>query len=511
MQARRSHKKFPLALAIALFSSVVPLLFMGSASAQVVITVPGDHPTIQSAIDAAVAGDTVLVAPGTYFENINFRGKAITVESDQGPEVTIIDGDLAGSVVTFSSGEGPASVLRGFTLQRGNASGIYGDYGGGVRIKGSSPTIQGDIITNNAACGSGGGIEAEFSSARIEGNLITNNTQSLPCSGGPGGGGISVLGAGQTQIIHNIIEGNSWGFFGGFGGGITLFGGTPTVRGNVIRGNSVVNHGGGIDVGNSDALIVQNLITGNQAEQGGGIYWVVGEGERGPLVVNNTIADNLGQGSGIFARGFDAGGRLFNNIVLSTSGESAIYCYPDRTPPVFMFNNVYTAGGTAYEGSCGDPTGTDGNISADPLFVDPASNDYHLGTGSPSIDAGDNTAPELPAMDIDGDQRIINGQVDQGVDEFGVSARPPSAPTDLTALRLKKTATVSWSPTGADGGSPILSYTVTASDGRSVTVDAAITSVTFGGISRKQTYRFSVVATNAIGSSDPTSVTLPPG
>ncbi len=327
MQARRSHKKFPLALAIALFSSVVPLLFTESASAQVVITVPGDHPTIQSAIDAAVAGDTVLVAPGTYFENINFRGKAITVESDQGPEVTIIDGNLAGSVVTFSSGEGPASVLRGFTLQRGNASGIYGDYGGGVRIKGSSPTIQGNIITNNTACGSGGGIEAEFSSARIEGNLITNNTQSLPCSGGPGGGGISVLGAGQTQIIDNIIEANSWGFFGGFGGGITLFGGTPTVRGNVIRGNSVVNHGGGIDVGNSDALIVQNLITGNQAEQGGGIYWVVGEGERGPLVVNNTIADNLGQGSGIFARGFDAGGRLFNNIVLSTSGESAIYCY----------------------------------------------------------------------------------------------------------------------------------------------------------------------------------------
>ncbi len=239
MQARRSHKKFPLALAIALFSSVVPLLFTESASAQVVITVPGDHPTIQSAIDAAVAGDTVLVAPGTYFENINFRGKAITVESDQGPEVTIIDGNLAGSVVTFSSGEGPASVLRGFTLQRGNASGIYGDYGGGVRIKGSSPTIQGNIITNNTACGSGGGIEAEFSSARIEGNLITNNTQSLPCSGGPGGGGISVLGAGQTQIIDNIIEANSWGFFGGFGGGATRRSKGVESTGWLARGSAV--------------------------------------------------------------------------------------------------------------------------------------------------------------------------------------------------------------------------------------------------------------------------------
>jgi len=70
---------------------------------------------------------------------------------------------------------------------------------------------------------------------------------------------------------------------------------------------------------------------------------------------------------------------------------------------------------------------------------------------------------------------------------------------------------VSWSPPDSDGGSPILSYTVTVSDGRSVTVDAATTSVTFDGIRRKQTYRFSVVATNAIGSSDPTSLTLPAG
>jgi hypothetical protein len=71
----------------------------------------------------------------------------------------------------------------------------------------------------------------------------------------------------------------------------------------------------------------------------------------------------------------------------------------------------------AYGGTCGDPTGTNGNISADPLFVDRKNSDYHPWAGSPSIDAGDNTAPDLPATDFDGDQRIINGQVDQGVDE----------------------------------------------------------------------------------------------
>ncbi len=83
------------------------------------IKVPGDYPTIQAGIDVAVDGDTVLVAPGTYKENIDFKGKAITVKSEQGPYVTIIDANQNGRVVTFNHGEGPGSVLDGFTIQNG--------------------------------------------------------------------------------------------------------------------------------------------------------------------------------------------------------------------------------------------------------------------------------------------------------------------------------------------------------------------------------------------------------
>jgi hypothetical protein len=508
MHPRRFGKKFSLLLTIALFSSVVVLLPPGSASAQIVIRVPLDTPTIQGAIDVAAAGDSVLVAPGTYVENINFHGKAITVESEQGAQATIIDGNLAGPVVTFTSGEGRASILRGFTLQRGDASGQVLE-GGGVRIDGSSPIIQANIITNNRACDSGAGIDADFSSALIEGNYVTNNRQ-FGCSGGVGGGGVSIGGEGQTQVVDNVIVGNSWG---SSGGGITLFAaGTPAISGNVIRANSAYNSGGGMWIVNhSDALIVQNTIVGNQAAQGGGMYWGVPSGYRGPLLVNNTIADNLGQGSGIFASGFDAQAQLFNNVVLGAAGQPAIYCeqFYDPSPPVLMSNNVFSPGAAAYAGTCGDPTGMNGNISADPLLVDPSSNDYHLAAGSPSIDAGDNTAPDLPATDIDGDQRIINGRVDQGVDEYNASIRPPSSPTNLTATRDHKTAIVSWSAPTDDGGSPVSSYTVTVSDGRTVTVDAALTSVTFDRIRKKETYTFSVVATNAIGSSAPASVTLP--
>ena len=94
------------------------------------IIVPDDYPTIQGAIDAASNGDTVLVAPGTYMERINFNGKAITLRSEYGPERTMIDADYLGITVIFSNGEGPDSLLEGFTITRGsdlNAGGIPGE------------------------------------------------------------------------------------------------------------------------------------------------------------------------------------------------------------------------------------------------------------------------------------------------------------------------------------------------------------------------------------------------
>ena len=73
--------------------SILSTLFLAQVvSAQTTIHVPGDQATIQGAINVANNGDTVLVAPGTYYENINFNGKAITVTSSGGPSVTIIDG-----------------------------------------------------------------------------------------------------------------------------------------------------------------------------------------------------------------------------------------------------------------------------------------------------------------------------------------------------------------------------------------------------------------------------------
>ena len=93
--------------------------------------VPDDYLTIQEAINASAHGDTIIVSPGTYVENIDFLGKAIVLKSESGPEVTIIDGNSNGTVVMFQTMEGPGSVLEGFNITNGFAvdgGGIYTRY-----------------------------------------------------------------------------------------------------------------------------------------------------------------------------------------------------------------------------------------------------------------------------------------------------------------------------------------------------------------------------------------------
>lgn len=383
------------------------------------IHVPGDQPTIQAAIDVANTGDVVLVDAGTYSENINFSGKAITVKSASGAKVTIIDGGKAGPVATFNSGEGSKSILAGFTLQNG-ASTFNSQYdGGGVYVSGTSPTIANNIIQNNTACNAGGGIALEFSSARVQNNIIKNNFQS-GCSGGTGGGGVNIGGAGSVVLIGNRIQNNSWG---SNGGGITMFAaGTPTLQNNIITKNSSSGgQGGGIWIVNdSNALIVQNLFAGNTASQGGAIYFLVPSGSTGPVLVNNTIVGGTGvtQGSAVWAGGFDNQVVFYNNLMIGLSGQNAVYCDDtyNSQPPAFTNNDAYSPNGSGLLGTCAGETGQDGNISANPMFV--GASNFELKSGSPAINAGDNSAPDIPAKDLAGKTRIVGGTIDIGAYEF---------------------------------------------------------------------------------------------
>jgi hypothetical protein len=397
------------------------------------IHVPSDQSTIQAAIDSSVDGDTILVADGTYKENIDFKGKAITVKSTNGAATTIVDGSKIDYVVKFVTKESPASVLDGFTITNG--------YPGGINIGGSSPTVVNNIITANTGC-SGIGINIDFAAPLIQNNVISNNVQ-VGCSGGVGGGGIEAIGAANgAQIIGNIITGNNSGS-GARGGGIGLWTPGPVlIQGNLISGNTG-SEGGGIGGANdtSGVSIIENVIIGNSSlDTGGGIEIdniVV-------LVLNNTIADNDGPGGGSgFYGAFSTqigAMSVINNLIIGKSGQSALGCraFDTNNLPVFTFNDVFSPGGLSYGAICVDQTGQNGNISADPVFVNPVTSDFHLQATSPAIDAGSNNASSLPAKDISGNDRILDGKgkctatVDLGAYEFARSSVLSLSPAILS-------------------------------------------------------------------------------
>jgi len=434
----------PLFLLLPLF-----LLISKPAVAQTTIHVPADVPTIQDAINEAKKGDTVLVAPGTYSENIDFEGKSITVTSENssraGAANTIIMGS-GGATVTFQSNEPPTAILNGFTVTHPSPGGPT-TAGSGISISGASPTITGNSIVYNG--GNGIWITGSTSSPAIRGNNISWNTVGVTpldpiCSTEEcpqyGGIGIQISDAGSVEISNNSIQGNnagsqdgSWG-----GGGIWAWGAAKlTIEDNAIYGNNgfvgandqLYGVGGIQIVGIEDLAIIQNLIYANVV---GGPY-VAGVSITTPdltnhlpsgtlTVVNNTIVGNQS--------GVDAGAEQFavdeypaqstieNNIFESTNYGQAVYCVSGSNPG-FSYNDVI-GGNEAL--SCGGFN----NISADPQFVAPAVGNFHLTAASPVIAAGNTAAPDLPATDFDGFPRIASGTIDLGVYEYQpVTANSP--------------------------------------------------------------------------------------
>ncbi len=330
-------------------------LFMGTTARGNTIDIPADEPTIQAGIDAAANGDTVLVASGTYTENINFNGKEIVVAShyilDENPDFiasTIIDGsnpdqpDTA-SCVLFVSGETPNSILQGFTLTGGTGTRWRDEHGAGVFIE-------------------GGGILITLSSPTIKNNLIVGN-EAIRRPGGTlsaGGGGIR-CGDGSPLIVNNIITDNS----GMYGGGIVMNFASGIIKNNLITHNRVYQANGPISFG------------------GGGI-WVTGSGTT-TIITNNTIFGNSSYGYGSSAAGRGGGILVWstpvdarNNIVWGNTQERDGQVYVISSPSsLFEYNDI----GGGWEG--------EGNINEVPMF---GPDNFYLSGESPCIDAGDTSS-----------------------------------------------------------------------------------------------------------------------
>jgi parallel beta-helix repeat protein len=242
--------------------------------------------TIQSAIDTALSGHTIVVSPGTYYENIIFNNKNITVRSSNPSDsdivaATIIDGGESDSVVRITGED--TSTLQGFTIQNGNAA--YG--GGGICVENSSPVIENNTITDNMSEFSGGGIYTFQSSPTITDNTISYNAAGY-------GGGIFISSSNPNitgnTIADNIITDNTASYHGG---GIYMDGSSPIITGNTVTGNTAID-GGGIFLFNNHPFITGNTVTGNIAGAGGGILLK----ESYPFITGNTIDNNTASSEG---------------------------------------------------------------------------------------------------------------------------------------------------------------------------------------------------------------------
>jgi len=275
-----------------------------------IITVDDDGPVnfnnIQDAINYSWHGDTVIVNPGTYHENVYFNGRAITLTS-QDPndpnvvESTIIRADSSYSV-TFDFGESSDSVLTGFTIT-----------GRGILCYASSPTITKNIVRDCAT----GGVYGQYSAAPIisDNTINSNSNRGIYDSDG--------------IITNNTISDNR--------GGVAYCDGTISY--NTIVNNDIVGDGAGLY--DCDATITNNIISNNYCNNtGGGLYGCDGE------IIDNIITDNYaGNGAGLR----DCTGTISNNIIAGnqaqTAGGGLHYCIGNISNNIITGNKSGNYGG----------------------------------------------------------------------------------------------------------------------------------------------------------------------
>jgi len=454
--------------------TLIAILLMALSSFAQIINIPGDQSTIQDGIDSATAGDTVLVAEGTYFENINFKGKAITLASlyimdgdTSHISRTIIDGSQASdpdnaTVVRFNSCQDTTSVLNGFTITGGKGK-LAQEYdvlhrrAGGIEINTAGGMVINNIIRGNSFSAEpgyisyGGGIfindVAGFKNIVIRNNTIYDNH--ITGDTYVQGAGIFVGANRDTVIIdNNRIYRNTatcTGVWKANAGGIQIHTMLPwstkiVVKNNLIYENEihcVASHGGAIflvfhpyslnrDGRKSGIEIYNNVIANNYSQdKGGGIalWYYPLEGIPGvaaysdehpnPLIYNNTIVGNsAAEGAGIL--NYNTNALLLNNIIWnnSTSGEGEISITTSLDLNFGRFQSYFNIVRGGFPGVL--------NLDQDPLLnpddYTPMENSPCVGWGCDSLHVSGNwfQAPESDFLGINRRMASSDHKIDIG-------------------------------------------------------------------------------------------------
>lgn len=286
------------------------------------LLVPQKYATIQAAIDAVKEGETIMVSPGTYKENLDFKGKGGFTLTSTNPsdnetrKNTVIDGNLAGPCIKALSCSKNV-VISGFTLTNGSGNIANNEaFGGALYVAGSQLTLtQNDIVNNTASAEQfayGGALYAEHSTLVLKDNTIRNNITSA-FKNQAFGGAIYIADVDLTLENNQLIDNTTTSTLSQTYGGLLYANSCKlAVKENIISGNKALGNnswGGCLSIYNSEEVILeQNIIYINQAGNGGAIY-----SEYCNLTLTkNTIRENsafleiprsAAYGGAIFAKG----------------------------------------------------------------------------------------------------------------------------------------------------------------------------------------------------------------
>lgn len=453
------------------------LTLAAATHAQQTLRVPDAYTTIQAAINAASTGDTVLVAPGTYPENLTLASKQITLRSTAGAATTLLDGQHLGPILQVTDTAGLLTTIDGFTFQNGGPQDVGNSGSTPAGTTAGIYAVRSGLSVTNSVFQKNSGTNLNI----INGTLHLSNstiatapeTGSVCWNAGPdvpgavlaatgiiltGDSAITTLGSpSPSVIVGNTI----------FGDGTSCSADAielqslsvpPLLQNNVLRANLT-----GIGALYAPFHLLQNLIYDN----GLGAITIEGPRTAGPstdpattLITNNTIVNNHTSHNTlngpstteININNVAAQVALRNNILVGTTQYALLSCQspnasnPNDTPLLLDHNDLFnTSGGAILTGNCfsnlASPLTTNGNLTVDPRLT--ASTDLHPLPGSPVLDAGFNLLDE-PATDLDGNPRLADvtakgyPTIDLGAYEHSSGA----SPTSPTALELRPSAFV---------------------------------------------------------------------
>lgn len=382
---------------------------------------------IQDAVNACLAGDTVLVTDGFYSVAAQIAvTQQLSISSVNGPDSTVIHAESNRCLYASS----PA-MIEGFTFTNGFA-GSAPYHGAGVYANATGATVRNCRFESNSSRsrGQGGGLWVGISG-------IVENCSFRGNRAGDGGGLFARDGARVSDCYfeENVSATNGGGahaYFTGpafsncvfIGNAAVTYGGGLYTRGAVagcrFEGNAAGYYGGGIGSLSSGLTVDRCEFIGNvSSNDGGGVYTSLAE-IRNSLFIGNAAADEGGgarlgtslmENCTVVSNTAPKGGGYYSSF--STSLNSIVY-FNDP----LNYSNRNASSVCAYTCISPDPGGT-GNITNDPCFLLAPAGNWRLATNSPCRESGTNQSWMGAALDLDGALRVAGDSVDMGAYELG--------------------------------------------------------------------------------------------